>query len=43
MVLALTFSAIMTLIADFDGPQDGLLTVSQQAMTDVRKMMNDIP
>jgi hypothetical protein len=43
VVLVLTFSAIMTLVADLDRPQEGLLTVSQRAMTDVRKMMNDTP
>jgi hypothetical protein len=43
VVLVLTFSAIITLVADLDRPQEGLLTVSQRAMTDVRKMMNDTP
>jgi hypothetical protein len=40
VVLTLTFSAIITLVADLDRPQEGLLTVSQQAMIDLRKMMN---
>lgn len=43
VVLVLTFSAIMTLVADLDRPQEGLLTVNQQAMTDLRKMMDDVP
>jgi hypothetical protein len=43
VVLVLTLSAIMTLVADLDRPQEGLLTVSQRAMTDLRKMMNDAP
>src|SRR5262249_15939932 len=43
VVLVLTFSAIMTLVADLDSPQEGLLTVSQQAMIDLRKMMNEPP
>lgn len=42
VVLVLTFSAIMTLVADLDRPQEGLLTVSQQAMIDLRKMMDGI-
>jgi hypothetical protein len=40
-VLVLAFSAIMTLVADLDRPQEGFLTVSQQAMIDLRTMMND--
>jgi hypothetical protein len=39
MVLALTFSAILLLIADLDRPKAGLLEVSQQAMKDVRQIM----
>jgi len=34
--LVLAFSAVTTLIADLDRPQEGLLRVSQQAMTDLR-------
>lgn len=43
VVLVLSFSAVMTMINDLDRPREGLLTVSQQAMIDVRKMMNEIP
>ena len=42
VVLVLAFSSIMSLIADLDRPQEGLLKVSQQAMIDLRRMMNDI-
>ena len=34
--IVLAFSAVMTLIADLDRPQAGMLRVSQQAMTDLR-------
>jgi hypothetical protein len=34
--LVLTFSAVMLLIADLDRPYEGLLTVSQQPMVDLR-------
>jgi hypothetical protein len=34
--LVLAFSAVMTLIADLDRPQEGLLRVSQQALADLR-------
>jgi hypothetical protein len=36
MALVLAFSAVMALIADLDRPQEGLLCVSQQAMSDLR-------
>ena len=36
LALVLAFSAVMTLIADLDRPQAGMLRVSQQAMTDLR-------
>jgi hypothetical protein len=36
LALALTFAAVMILIADLDRPQEGLLQVSQQAMIDLR-------
>jgi hypothetical protein len=36
LALVLAFSAVMTLIADLDRPQAGLLRVSQQAMIDLR-------
>jgi hypothetical protein len=41
VVLVLAFSAILTLVADLDRPQEGLLRVSQQAMIDLRSMMTD--
>lgn len=41
LVLVLSFSAVMTMIADLDRPQDGYLTIGQQAMVDVLKMMNE--
>lgn len=43
VVLILTFSAIMTLIADLDRPREGSLQVSQRAMVDLRTMMNNPP
>ncbi len=43
VILVLTFSAIMTLVADLDRPQKGLLTVSQRAMIDVQAMINKTP
>ena len=43
VVLVVAFSAIMTLVADLDRPQEGLVTVSQHAMIDLRKTMNDTP
>ena len=43
LVLALTFSTIIVLVADLDRPQEGLLTVSQRAMTDLREMMHNKP
>jgi hypothetical protein len=41
LVLVLTFSAIISLVADLDRPQEGLLRVSQQAMINLRDMMNE--
>jgi hypothetical protein len=38
LAVALAFSAVIALIADLDRPQEGLLTVSQQALIDVRSM-----
>lgn len=43
VVLVLTFSSIMTLVADLDRPREGFMTVSQQAMIDLSKMMSDAP
>ena len=40
IVVAVTFSAVVLLIADLDRPQEGRLTVSQQALIDVRQSMN---
>jgi hypothetical protein len=40
IVVAVTFSAVIALIADLDRPQEGTLTVSQQALIDVRRSMN---
>jgi hypothetical protein len=40
IVVAITFSAVIALIADLDRPQEGSLTVSQQALIDVRQSMN---
>ena len=39
LVVAVSFSAVIVLIADLDRPQDGNLTVSQQALIDVRQSM----
>lgn len=38
--LALAFSLVLLLILDLDRPQAGLLTVSQQAMTDLQERLN---
>jgi hypothetical protein len=40
IVVAVTFSAVINLISDLDRPQEGSLTVSQQALIDVRQSMN---
>src|SRR5262249_40203783 len=40
LALALAFSAVMTVIADLDRPQDGNLRVSQQALIDLRRSMD---
>ena len=37
--LVLAFSAVVTLIADLDRPQEGLLRVSQQTMIDLQKTL----
>jgi hypothetical protein len=39
LALVLAFSAVMMLIADLDNPLEGWLTVSQQAMIDLRDSM----
>jgi hypothetical protein len=43
LILVMTFSAIILLVADLDRPHKGFLTVSQQAMVDLRNTMNDTP
>jgi hypothetical protein len=43
LVLVLTFSAIILLVADLDRPQEGLLQVSQQAMIDLQNTMKNAP
>jgi hypothetical protein len=43
LVLVMTFSAIMLLIADLDRPREGFLIVSQQAMVDLQNTMKDAP
>lgn len=43
VVLVLSFSAIMTLVADLDRPQQGYFTVSQHAMIELRKSIGDAP
>lgn len=39
LILTITFSLILWLIADLDRPQEGLLKVSQQAMIDLRNSL----
>lgn len=39
LAVALTFSAVIGLIADLDRPQEGVLKVSQQALIDLRQSM----
>ena len=39
-IVVLTFSAVIYLIADLDRPQEGLFNVSQQAMADLRNLLN---
>ncbi len=41
VALALTFSAVMLLIADLDRPQEGLFRVSQRAMADLRGSLDE--
>jgi hypothetical protein len=40
LVVAVSFSAVIVLIADLDRPQEGSLTVSQQALIDLRQSMS---
>jgi hypothetical protein len=39
VAVAITFSAVIGLIADLDRPQEGILKVSQQALVDLRRSM----
>lgn len=39
LVLVATFSAILALVADMDRPREGFIRVSQQAMVDLKKMI----
>jgi len=39
VAVALTFSVVIELIADLDRPQEGTITVSQQALVDLRQSM----
>jgi zinc transporter ZupT len=39
LALVLAFSAVVMLIVDLDRPQEGLLRVSQQTMTDLQKTL----
>jgi hypothetical protein len=41
LMLALTFSSVMVLVADLDRPQEGMLRVSQQALVDLRSTMGE--
>jgi hypothetical protein len=43
VVLALVLAVVIALIVDLDRPYEGLLTVSQQAMTDVQRSMGPGP
>jgi len=43
VVLALTFGAVIWLIANLDRPGEGFLRVNQEPMIDVRRMMNTAP
>lgn len=42
LVLVTTFLSIMMLIADLDRPVEGQLTVNQQAMAELRSLMNEL-
>jgi hypothetical protein len=39
VIVVLTFSAVIYLIADLDRPQEGLFNVSQQAVVDLRNLL----
>src|SRR5258708_14978346 len=40
LAVAVTFSVVIELIADLDRPQEGVLKVSQHALCDVQRSMN---
>lgn len=40
LILAITFAAVLSLVADLDRPQAGTLRVSQQAIIDLRTSMD---
>jgi hypothetical protein len=40
LAVAVTFSVVIELIADLDRPREGVLKVSQQALTDLQRSMN---
>jgi hypothetical protein len=40
LAVAIAFAAVIGLIADLDRPHEGVLTVSQQALIDLRQSMN---
>jgi hypothetical protein len=42
LVLAITFSAVMFLVADLDRPREGMIRVSQQALIDLRDTMEEL-
>jgi hypothetical protein len=41
VIVVLAFSAVIYLIADLDRPQEGLFNVSQQAMVDLRDLLDE--
>jgi hypothetical protein len=43
LILALTFGAVLCLVADLDRPAEGFLRVNQEPMIEVRKMMDSAP
>lgn len=42
-VLAVSFSALLYIVADLDRPGEGLIGISNGALQDVRRMMTDLP
>jgi hypothetical protein len=42
VIVVLTFSAVIYLIADLDRPQEGLFNVRQQAVVDLRNLLDDM-